>query len=188
MKKIAIVLLLIGGSLASQAQQRVFTKSGKIMFDATSPSSPEKISAVNEKAYSVLDVSNGNLEFMLLMKAFSFEKALMQEHFNENYVESDKFPKATFKGAVSDFTSVNMQKDGDYNVKVDGKLTIHGVTKDVETAAVLTVRKGTVISAKSSFKIVLLDYDIKVPTLVKDKVANEAKIDIDLLFEPVKVG
>jgi len=188
MKKIIILFLVLSAFAGAQAQQRVFTKNGKIRFDATSPSSPEKIAAVNEKATSILDLTTGNIEFALLMKAFSFEKALMQEHFNENYVESDKFPKAVFKGTITDLASLNLQKDGDYNVKVSGKMTIHGVTKDLQTVAVLSVKNGTVIAGKSSFKITLRDFGIEIPSLVSDKVSKEATIVIDLQYEPVKVG
>jgi len=95
-------LFLLIAFTNANSQSRYFTRNGKVVFNATSPSSPEKIEASNDKATSILDVSSGQLEFALLMKAFIFEKALMEEHFNENYVESDKFPKASFKGAIKE--------------------------------------------------------------------------------------
>ncbi|HNP48051.1 MAG TPA: YceI family protein, partial [Bacteroidia bacterium] len=94
MKKVLILIALIISAANTQAQTKFFTKAGKITFDATTPSSPDKIFGSNDKATSVIDASSGAMEFALLMKAFSFDKALMQEHFNENYVESDKYPKA----------------------------------------------------------------------------------------------
>src|SRR5437868_7178645 len=135
MKKIIAVCFVLSLSLIVNAQTRFITKNGKIFFSATS--SMEKIEAKNEKATSVLDVSTGALEFAVLMKAFTFEKALMQEHFNENYAESDKFPKATFKGNVVNIKSVDLNKNGTYNVKIKGIMTIHGESKEVATDGTL---------------------------------------------------
>ncbi|MCX6290995.1 MAG: YceI family protein [Bacteroidetes bacterium] len=166
-------------------QSKYFTRNGKVVFDATTSTSPEKISGKNEKATSVLDASNGQMEFAILMKAFMFEKALMEEHFNENYVESDKFPKASFKGSIKNMSEINLSKDGSYAAKVSGKLTVHGVTKDVETNGSIVV-KGGVVNAKSEFKILLSAYNVEIPSLVADKVAKEATITVDVNFEPLK--
>lgn len=171
--------------LCSAGQTKYFTRNGKIYFNATSLSSPEKVDATNDKATSVLDVSNGQLEFAVLMKAFVFEKALMEEHFNENYVESDKFPKATFKGMIKNMNEVLVLKDGTYQAKISGKLTIHGITRDVETTGSITV-KGNSITAKSDIRILLADYGIEIPSLVRDKVAKEASINIQINYEPLK--
>jgi hypothetical protein len=178
-----IVALVISFSAAGQS--KYFTRNGKITFDATSASSPEKIVAVNDKATSMLEASTGQMEFAVLMKAFTFEKALMEEHFNENYVESDKFPKATFKGTIKNMNDVMLTKDGTYPAKIEGKLTIHGITKDVEATGTITV-KGNSITGKSDFKIVLIDYGIEVPSLVKDKVGKEANISVNVSYEPFK--
>lgn len=110
MKKIILIVVLFITATNIQAQTKFFTKAGKITFDATSPSSPDKIYGTNDKATSVIDAASGAMEFALLMKAFAFDKALMQEHFNENYVESDKFPKAVFKGSITNMKEVNLQK------------------------------------------------------------------------------
>jgi len=108
MKKNLIIplVMLLATTFSVVGQTKYFTRNGKISFDANTKSSPDKIEAKNEKATSILDVSTGQLDFAVLMKAFIFEKALMQEHFNENYMESDKFPKATFKGTIK-----NMNED-----------------------------------------------------------------------------
>src|SRR5688500_16222954 len=118
--------LLIAGAV--QAQDRFFSKSAKVIFVSKAPL--EDIDAVNKTAAAVLDTKTGAIQFSLSMKAFEFEKALMQEHFNENYVESDKFPKADFKGSVVNNSEVNYSKPGTYTVVVKGKLTMHGVTKE----------------------------------------------------------
>jgi len=189
MKKNLIVSLafLVSTSFFAAGQSKYFTRNGKVSFDANTKSSPDKVEAKNEKATSLLDVSTSQLEFAVLMKAFNFEKALMQEHFNENYAESDKFPKATFKGTIKNMSEINLAKDGSYTAKVSGKLTIHGVTKDVETTALFVVKGGT-ISAKSDFKVFLTDYGIEIPSLVQDKIAKEATISVEVTYELLKTS
>ena len=125
------------------------------------------------------------MEFAVLIKAFQFEKALMQEHFNENYMESDKYPKAIFKGAIVDASTVDFSKDGDYPVKVKGKLTIHGVTNEVETDGTIDVKDGK-ISASSNFEIAVADYKIKIPSVVKDNIAKTVQIVVDMNYELFK--
>src|SRR6188472_303274 len=129
MKKSILLLASVAVTFFATAQSRYFTKNARVFFDASS--SLEKIDAINDKSTSVIDLSTGQIEFGVLMKAFLFERALMQEHFNENYIESDKFPKALFKGTIADASSIDKSKDGTYPVKVKGTLTLHGVTKEI---------------------------------------------------------
>ena len=185
MKKIIIALTLLISVIQLNAQDKYFTKTGKIHFDATVPASPEKIEGVNKSVTSVLDTKTGNFQFSLLMKGFLFERALMEEHFNENYVESSKYPKAEFKGVISNNASVNYTKDGTYDVKVKGKLTMHGETKDLETDGKIIIKAGK-INTIASFYIPFNDYKITVPTLVSDKVAKTASITVDCSLEPLK--
>jgi uncharacterized protein YdeI (BOF family) len=185
MKKVILVCGLAFLTISTFAQTRFLTKNGKIHFDCTTPSSPESIDGTNDKATSIIDAGTGAIEFALLMKAFHFEKALMEEHFNENYVESDKFPKASFKGTVTNMSSVTLSKDGTYQVTVKGQMTIHGVTKEVSAPGTLTVKGGAITGAKSEFKITLADFDVTIPSVVKDKVASQAKITVDLNYQPV---
>jgi polyisoprenoid-binding protein YceI len=168
---------------AANAQDRYFTKTGQINFYSKSPL--EDITAKNNTVTAVLDAKSGAMQFSVPMKGFEFEKKLMQEHFNENYVESDKYPKADFKGTVANNTAVNYAKDGTYNVTVKGKLTIHGVTKDVEAPGTIKVGSGKV-DAASTFNIKLSDYNISIPSVVKDKVSNAIKINVDTSLEPFK--
>ena len=185
MKKIitALLILIICSNL--HAQDKFFTKTGKIIFDATVPASPEKIEGTNKTVTCVLDTKSGAMQFAVLMKGFLFERALMEEHFNENYVESSKYPKTEFKGSVINNATVNYSKDGVYNVKVKGKLTMHGETKDVETDGKISVKSGKVY-ATASFSVALADYKIAVPSLVADKVAKRATISVDCALEPLK--
>ena len=188
MKKIILIVVLFITATNIQAQTKFFTKAGKITFDATSPSSPDKIYGTNDKATSVIDAASGAMEFALLMKAFAFDKALMQEHFIENYVESDKFPKAVFKGSITNMKEVNLQKDGSYPIKVKGNLTMHGVTKEVTADGKLTVKGGAIVNGTSKFNVLLSDFNVGIPSLVKDKVAPEAKITVDINYDPLKAS
>jgi polyisoprenoid-binding protein YceI len=178
-----ISMMFVTGIL--HAQDKFFTKTGKINFDATAAQSPEKITAVNKSVTCVMDSKTGNVQFSVLMKGFEFERALMQEHFNENYVESDKFPKAEFKGALAENQKVEYTKDGSYNVKVKGKLTIHGETKEVETDGIITVKAGK-INVAATFAIVLADYKVAIPAVVADKVGKTAKISVACALDPLK--
>jgi YceI-like domain len=180
MKKVIFGLLAILVTVNMNAQ-KVFTKTGTVNFSATS--SLEKIEATTKKAIGVIDLSTGKMEVQLLVKSFHFEKALMEEHFNENYMESGKYADSKFAGGITNFKDVNLKKDGTYNVKVSGKLTLHGVTKDVLSDGTVTVKGGTVTAAKSAFVIKVADYNIPIPGAVKDKIAKEAKISIDLALQ-----
>jgi polyisoprenoid-binding protein YceI len=111
----------------------------------------------------------------MLIKGFLFKKALMQEHFNENYAESDKFPKATFAGSYTN--AIDPAKEGTYEISVTGKLSFHGVTRTVTIPASVLVKGGT-ISGKASFKMVPEDYDIKIPALVRDKISGDTEVTI----------
>jgi polyisoprenoid-binding protein YceI len=168
---------------AVNAQDRYFTKTGKIEF--YSKASLEDIEAKNKTVTAILDSKTGAFQFSVQMKGFEFEKALMQEHFNENYVESGKFPKAEFKGSVANNSTVNYAKDGSYNVTVKGKMTIHGVTKDVEAPGIIKVDGGK-IEGKSTFNIQLSDYNISIPSVVKEKISNSIRITVDTKLEPLK--
>ncbi len=185
MKRLFVFLSITILAVQIQAQDKYFTKTGKISFDATTSKSPENIDGVNKTAICVLDTKTGNLQFSVLMKGFEFERALMQEHFNENYVESNKFPKSEFKGTITNNASVNYAKDGTYPVKVKGSITIHGVTKEIVTDGKIIVKAGK-INAVADFSVALADYNIAVPSLVADKLAKTASIKVDCVLEPLK--
>lgn len=183
MFKQVLLLSALALSTTLHAQDKYFTKSGKVQFYSKAPM--EEIEARNKTAAAILDTKTGALQFSVLMKSFEFEKALMQEHFNENYVESDKFPKADFKGTIVNNSAINYSKDGQYTAQIKGKLTIHGVTRDVETTGTIKVNGGK-IEAASAFGIALSDYQISIPSVVKDKIANNVKITVDCNLEPLK--
>lgn len=183
LKKILIAsLVLFFFTSISFAQGKYFTKTGKISFISKAPLEDDE--AVNKTVTAVLDSKSGVIQFSVLMKGFEFEKALMQEHFNENYVESDQYPKAEFKGSIINNSEINYLKNGTYTVKVKGKLTIHGVTKDVATTGNFKI-SGANINATATFNIFVSDYKIKIPSIVKDKVSNTIKIIVDCNLEPL---
>ena len=183
MKKQLVVISAFFLALAGQAQDKFFTKSGNISF--YSKSSLENIEAHNKSVTCVLDTKSGNMQFAVLMKGFEFEKALMQEHFNENYVESHKYPKADFKGAVVNNSSISYTKDGSYPALVKGKLTLHGETRDVETQGTILVRSGK-IEATAEFNVLLADYNITIPSVVKDNISKSIRIQVNCTLDPLK--
>ncbi len=176
-----VLAALLVVSLASA--QKYFTREGKISFFSDAPM--EKIEAHNTKATSVWDTESGKMEFAVLIKAFQFEKALMQEHFNENYMESDKYPKATFKGEIADTKKVNLSKDGEYPVTVKGQMEIHGVTKELQAPGKIIV-KGGAVKATSSFEVAVADYNIQIPAVVRDNIAKTVRIDVDVDYAELK--
>ncbi|RYD81291.1 MAG: YceI family protein [Sphingobacteriales bacterium] len=163
------------------ADSNIFvTRTGHIWFFSQAPL--ENIEAHNRQASSSLNITTGEMAFQVLIKGFEFEKALMQEHFNENYLESTKFPKATFKGKISDLKKVRFNKVGTYNIDVEGELTIHGVTKQITAPATIVVSKDG-IQATSIFKVALKDYNVAIPSLVKDKIAEVVDVNVNMLYK-----
>jgi YceI-like domain len=183
MKQFILSSLALFIGLASFSQERLMTKNATISFFSAAPL--EKIEAHNKSAVSVIDKTGGQVEFSVLMKGFEFEKALMQEHFNENYVESDRFPKAVFKGKVTDLSKVNFAKDGTYTTAVAGTLTMHGETKDVTAPVTFTITGG-IVSAGCEFTVLLSDYKISIPSVVKDNIAKNVKITVNSRYQAMK--
>lgn len=179
MKKILLILAIAFTFNAVNAQ-KYLTKTGHISFFSTTPM--EDIEAHNYQATSVVDFGSGKMVFSLLMKGFEFEKALMQEHFNEKYVESDEFPKATFKGQIVKFKSIDLSKEGIYNTVIKGDLTIHGVTKAIVANGTFEV-KGDKLIGISKFNIAIEDYNIKIPSVVKDKIAKDVEISVNMNYK-----
>jgi len=112
------------------------------------------------------------------VKSFEFKIALMQEHFNENYMESDKYPKASFKGKITNNSAVDYKKDGVYTAEVTGDLTIHNVTKSMTTRGTIEV-KGAAVAARAEFIVKPSDFGIAIPAVVENKIAKEVKVTVD---------
>lgn len=181
--RMTILFLLTIVCHAVIAQTRFFTKSAKVSFYSTTPLAA--IEAHNVKAVSVFDHTSGQIEFSVLMKGFEFEKARMQADFNENFVESDKYPKAIFRGNIKNVHDLALNKDGVYRAQVTGVLTIHGVSKTQNAESLFTIKSG-VISAASELIITVADYNIKTPALVADKIGKTVKILVNIsAYQPL---
>lgn len=178
MKKLLFIAMVTVACAAPSFAQKYSTRTAKISFDASAPGSPEDITAVNNEVASILDAKSGDVVFQAPIKSFKFKRALMQEHFNENYMESDKYPKSDFKGSIANASSINFSKDGTYDAKVSGKMTIHGVTNEVSVPGTITVKGGSV-TMKATFKVTLADYKISVPGVVADKVGKQATVTLE---------
>jgi hypothetical protein len=185
MKKQFTALLIASLVIFGVSAQTYITRNGRVTFFSKAPI--ENIEANNNEVTSFLDTQKGEVAFVALIKSFKFQKALMEEHFNENYMESNTFPKANFKGTITDLSKVNFSADGTYPVTVKGDLTIHGVTKSIEAPATVTVSNG-MISANSKFNIKVKDYNIKIPSTVVNNIAETIAITVDCKYEPFKKG
>lgn len=178
MKQIITILAFTTLFSSMYAQKIYSTKTGKISFFSSAPL--EDIEAKTSEVESKF-ASNGQIVFTLLMKGFEFENQLMEDHFNEEYLESSKYPKADFKGNITNISEINLSKDGAYPVKVKGNLTIHGVTKEVASDGTIEV-KGSKMTAKSKFNISLKDYNVG-GALIGKKIANNIAITINCEYE-----
>lgn len=158
--------------------QKYLTKNGRISFFSKTPI--ENIEAHNNQVNAAINITDGSVAFRVLIKSFVFEKALMQEHFNENYLESDKYPTSVFNGKIKDHGKINLSRNGTYPVEVTGSLTIHGVKKVVTINGTIEV-KGNTLVGTSEFRIRLKDYKVKRPKAVAEE------ITITVTFEATKL-
>lgn len=176
-----IICFLVVTSIFSFGQTRYIDRAGKASFFSEAPL--ENIEAHNEQVLSLLDIEKGEVAASMLMKSFQFQKALMQEHFNEKYIESDKYPKATFKGKITDMSKVDLSKDGNYTVDVEGEITIHGETQPLKTRVDFIVKDKS-ISASSTFNLRVKDFKITIPTLVVKNIAEVVEVKISFNYKP----
>ena len=160
--------------------QVYISKDAEISFYSYTPI--EEIKAVNDKGVSVLSFDDSKVEFSVLIKGFHFKNALMQTHFNENYMDSDNYPKAVFKSTEANLSSVNIDVDGEYTVPVKGVLTVRGVDKEIETEGTIHVNGGTV-SAMANFVVSPADFKIEIPSLVEGKIAKEIEVSVNSVYQ-----
>ena len=183
MKKIVAVIVLSFclGNIYLSAQKYI-TKEGNIEIFSKTP--VFTIEGLDKKVASILNLENGDVVATTLVRSFKFHEALVEDHFNENYMNSEKFPKASFKGKIVNFKEVNVKKDGTYKVSIKGDLTIHGETKPVDAAGTIIVKDGKV-TAKSQFNISLAAYKIHVEESYKDAIKDEIRLDINFSYSPM---
>lgn len=180
---LVLVLLVCNMQLANaqtpNAQKVYATKTGQIFFNATGGAVP--IAAVNNQVDSKFVDATGQIIFGVLVKGFKFENQLMEDHFNENYMESTQFPKADFKGYIKNTKEINFEKDGTYPVTIEGNLTIHGTSQKVSTNGTLQIAAGKP-SITGEFSVKIKDYGIK-GLYIGEKIANEAKIKVNCKYQ-----
>ena len=180
MKILSTVFVCLFFVSFANGQERFLTKKGMISFFSETPI--ENIEAQNNQVLSIVDATSGKMAIAILMKSFMFKKALMQEHFNENYVESDKYPKATFKGDIIDFETITTFER---SIAIKGNLTIHGKTKEI-TIKALTKKIDAVLEMTGDFFINLTDFDVKIPSIVKNNISEKIKVSFRLYHKPYK--
>lgn len=180
MKKLLFLALAVSASLLSAAQiYKGNSDATSVSFFSKSPL--EDIDATNKKATLVLNTATNDIQAGITMTYFKFPKPLMEEHFNENYVESEKYPTCIFKGKIND--KVDWTRDGENKVTVTGKLTLHGVTRDVTIEGTIT-KKGEQLMLNAKFKIRVADYNIKVPSLYVQNIAEVVDVTVVSTMSP----
>jgi polyisoprenoid-binding protein YceI len=167
-----LTLALAGQSFA----QKYVSRNANVSFFSKTPM--ENIEAHNRQGTTVVDFEKNEMVFTVLMKSFEFDKALMQEHFNEKYVESAKYPKGTFKGTFKSEKVIDPTVDGTYPVTVEGTMEIKGQTRPIKAEGAFIVKDGK-LRGSSEFFIVLADYGIKIPGAVKDNIAEKVHVTVE---------
>lgn len=181
MKFIPLILICSLFNVVTQAQNILISNNAAVSF--FSSTILEDIEGKSSLGSSAINAKTGDIIFKVPNTSFRFKKKLMQEHFNENYMESDKYPVSEFKGKLE--KPIDVSKNGGYNVNVSGKLTVHGVTKDYRSVAEIVVNNG-VATAKSVFKVKVADHNIKIPSLVFKNIAEIVEVRIQALYQPKK--
>ena len=182
MKKIHLnffVLLLLIAAGTNGFAQKLITKTGSIKFQASMPTY-EEVAAENKSVSAVLEQSTGDFAALVLIKGFRFKVSLMEEHFNENYMESEKFSKATLKGKIEDFDSAKITNTAK-NFTLKGDLTIHGKTKPLNVIVKVS-KAANGVNAVGSFEVKPEDFDIEIPGMVRKKIADKIKITYNFLL------
>ena len=174
-----LILLFIFFSFIS-ARERYITREGLISFFSSTPL--EDIKAINKQVSCVLDKSTGEFAFQLPVKGFAFKNALMQEHFNESYLESDIYPKSVFKGKIIDWNAVQLSENPT-EVFIEGELTIHGIKQKIKEPGKIWLSAKSIIG-ESNFNVALIDYNVKVPKVVRSNIAEVINVNVSVQLNP----
>jgi polyisoprenoid-binding protein YceI len=181
MKKLFVMMMMVAATSATAVAQDYLTRNGKVKF--FSSTAIEDIEAVNNEAVSSLNTKTGDINFVVAILGFKFDIKDMQDHFNqEDYMHSSKFPKASFKGKITNLSAVEFTKNGTYNVTVEGNLTMKDVTKPVKTTGVITVNNGKV-NAKADFTVNRKEFNVTGKSFVQKKIAENIKISVDVNYD-----
>lgn len=174
-----VVCFVVNG--VSKAQNVFICRHANVSFFSSAP--VEDIAAKTSQAVSAINMQTGAIYFKIPIRTFQFRKSLMQEHFNTDYIESDKYPFAEFKGKILNFKRPD--GDGKYNVIVDGQLTIHGVTKEYKEPGTLEIKDGKV-TAHSTFNIRIADHHVDIPQILFKNIAEVVEVTVNATYEPQK--
>ncbi len=180
MLKKLFVIILLGTSVGAFAQGKFIAKNAYISFYSSTPM--EDILGESNEVVTILNAETGEIAFQALMTTFHFKRALMEEHFNENYMESTKFPKGKFNGKIEGFNK-DMLTSPVADIKITGKLNVHGVEKTITVSGTLGFEGGKLVGT-SKFKVVPEDYGIEIPSLVRDKIGKEMEINVKANYLP----
>jgi polyisoprenoid-binding protein YceI len=164
-------------AIALQSQTKYLCKNGYVSFYSKTPM--EEIKGENNQVMGIIESQTGKVVITLLMKSFKFDRALMEEHFNENYAESDKYPKSNFTATINNPKDIDYKKDGTYNTDVDGQMTIHGTTKPLKVKGEIEV-KGETITVKAKFLLNPADYGIQIPNIVREKISENMEVTVNM--------
>jgi hypothetical protein len=180
MKKFLFVFVLLAASISAFSQGKYISKNAYISF--YSSTSMEDILGESNEAVTILNAETGEIAFQALMTTFHFKRALMEEHFNENYMESTKFPKAKFSGKIEGF-SKEMLKNPASEVKVTGTMSVHGVDKTITIPVKFGIENSKLVGT-AKFKVTPEDYGIAIPSLVRDKIAKQMEVTVKAEYQP----
>ena len=168
MKNLATLFVILS-IITVNAQDKYLTKTGTVTFEASVPSF-EEVAAKNNSVTAILNTENNEIAALVLVKGFRFKNALMEEHFNENYAESNLYPKATFKGQITGQT-------------LNGELTFHGVTKPIKNSIITITKENENLIVKGNFSVDPLDYNIEIPKIVQNKISNTVNVKFSFVLE-----
>ncbi|KIO78228.1 hypothetical protein TH53_04935 [Pedobacter lusitanus] len=181
MKQAYLLICLCLFNIHAHAQDILISKNAAVSFFSSTVM--EDIEGKSNTASSVINAKSREIIFKVSNTSFQFKKKLMQEHFNENYMESDRFPFSKFSGKITD--DIDLSKDGNYTVNVEGSLDIHGVAKPYQCKVNLVIAQGN-ITAKTTFKVKIEDHQIKVPSLVFKNIAEFVDVRLSAVYQPKK--
>jgi len=182
MKKITLLVVLVIMSASLIQAQTYKTRDAYIFFNPNKDQSHKDYAAASKEGTAILKVETSEVALLVPMKTFHFNNALLEEHFNENYLHTDKFPNATFKGKLVGFSKELLLKDGVYNISSEGTVTLHGITHDFKAPVKLEV-KGKTATFSCTFKIKAEEYNIEIPGLVKAKLSDATPIEATINFQ-----
>jgi len=178
-KKIVLLLLLLP---AAFCKAQVYTaKSGTASFYSEAPL--ENIEAISSSVQSIMNTTTKSIAFIISIRSFQFKKDLMKEHFNEKYLESDKFPNATFSGKINE--DLDLAKEGTYNVTSTGKIAMHGQEKEITVPGTFTVKNGEAM-LESNFPLAVADFKIEIPQLLFQNIADTVAVKLNVNYQPYK--